>query len=477
MQRILTLALVLCFCSFVAFGQTVTVSEPITIRNDIAYDIVGKLKGRILLFRDRENEFEVQAFNEKMEMSWNKQMEFEKKRVDFIGTVASHEDFHLFYQYKKKGHVILKMHRYDAAANLLDSITIKDFGVRLHTPNFRMVLSEDKRKVLLYFFEDMNEFEAYSLDLDAMKVLWSHRFRPSDWFMYRDFRQVVVNNKGVMYFISEKDNRSSRKKDHHFEICEFHEGLTEIRTVKVPIEEHLTYDVSFSFDNLNNKLVAAGLYSKDNRARAVGFYYLNVPMNNPEARILSFTEFEKKFASTIMDKKKENKIKGISEADIQQVVLRQDGGLLMVGERNKLYERRMSSTTRAYSNNTPPGGVVDYYFDDIFVISVHPDGKLHWQKVLHKRQYSQDDDAMYSSFFLLKNPSAIRFLFNDEIRYENTVSEYILNGDGNSERNSIFSTDSQEIRLRFRDGQQVASNEILVPSERRHKLKLVKVTY
>ena len=47
---------------------------------------------------------------------------------------------------------------------------------------------------------------------------------------------------------------------------------------------------------------------------------------------------------------------------------------------------------------------------------MHPDGSNHWEKVLHKKQYSQDDDAAYSSYFLLKTPTALRVIFNDEAK-------------------------------------------------------------
>ena len=135
------------------------------------------------------------------------------------------------------------------------------------------------------------------------------------------------------------------------------------------------------------------------------------------------------------------------------------------------------STTRNYVSGTGVRSIVDYFYDDIFLVSIHPDGEIHWNTILHKKQYSQNDDAIFSSFFLLKTPSSLRFLFNDEIKYENTVSEYVVNGIGVSDRNSILSTEDQKLRLRFRDAIQVAANELIVPSENRNKLKLIRVTF
>ena len=96
---------------------------------------------------------------------------------------------------------------------------------------------------------------------------------------------------------------------------------------------------------------------------------------------------------------------------------------------------------------------------------------------MHKKQYSQDDGGVYSSFFLMESPTRLRFLFNDEVRFENSVSEYVLNGRGEFLRNSLFHTRDLDLRLRFRDGIQVAANELILPSEHRNRLRLVKMTY
>jgi hypothetical protein len=150
--------------------------------------------------------------------------------------------------------------------------------------------------------------------------------------------------------------------------------------------------------------------------------------------------------------------------------------VLMIAERNRQLERRTGSTNRAFFD----GGVryiVDYYYDDMFMVSFNPDGKTHWKTILHKKQYSQDDNGVFSSFFLYKNPTNLRLLFNDEIKYENTVSEYVVNGSGDFERKSLLNTENLELKLRFRDALQVSATEIIVASERRNRLKLVKLQY
>ncbi|HXR79670.1 MAG TPA: hypothetical protein VN763_02080, partial [Saprospiraceae bacterium] len=133
----------------------------------------------------------------------------------------------------------------------------------------------------------------------------------------------------------------------------------------------------------------------------------------------------------------------------------------------------MQSNQGSYAH----GGWVDYYYEDMILFAVHPDGTEHWKEVLRKRQYSQDDDAIYSSFFLFKTPGELKFLFNDEIKQENTVGGYVVTGDGHVERRTVFNTDYQRLKLRFKDGMQLAYNECIVPSERNGRLSLVRIIF
>ena len=63
------------------------------------------------------------------------------------------------------------------------------------------------------------------------------------------------------------------------------------------------------------------------------------------------------------------------------------------------------------------------------------------------------------------------------MKEENTVSEYVVSATGHMDRNSVMSTDDQNIRLRFRDALQTGSNELIIPSERRNRLRLVRVEF
>ena len=452
-----------------------TVSDEVQLRSETEYELLGNMKGRILLFQNQSTEFEIQAFDSQLRKSWSKKLELEKRLPEVVGITHSSEDFTLFYRHRRKSHNLLKAYKYDPAANLSDSVTIKDYGFLFYTPDFEFLVSENRRKALIYYIEKQNTINALCFDIDSMRILWENTFVPDDFNLTRDFLHLVLSDEGELYMVIEKNNQRSKRENHFFEVHRYQGREKEYNRFNLPLSGNLTYDVKFMYDNLNERLVGGGLYAESNPARAVGYFYLKVDPQQHRDATFTFQEFDDEFVSNLKGKEVDNN-KGIAESMVQDIVLRVDGGIVILCERTREFERHVSSrnqiTLYRYNNY-----IVDYFYDDLFIISVNPDGSSHWKNILYKRQYSQDDMGAFSSYFLMKTPSKLRIIFNDEIRHETTVSQYELKGNGNYQRRSVLSTAELELRLRFRDALQIAGDQLIVPSERRNNLRLVKLDY
>jgi hypothetical protein len=455
-------------------AQVLTVSEEIPLSSDVGYEVLGEMGNHLLLFRDRKTEFEIQAFNAQMREAWSKELVLDRRLPNVLGVVPSQEDFTLIYSYRQKGNTLIKAHRYDPAANLVDSSLLINLGYLFFTPRFELIRSEDRSKLLMYYVENQDIVHTYAFDLPTQSMVWEHKIPLNDFLFGRDFVQAIVDNRGQASFIFQKDNFRSKRKDHFYQIHTYN-GSQEPSLTNIPMQEYLTYDVFFEADNLNNQIVAAGLYAEDNSERAMGFFYLSHTPRKSAAPQVTFTAFSDEFLQNLLGRDYREG-KGLNETSVRELVLRRDGGALLVAERNKQLQRRTSSTSRVYYDPTERN-LVDFYYEEVFVLSIHPDGALHWETILHKKQYSQDDNGIFSSYFLFETPGRLRFLFNDEIRFENTVSEYVINGLGEYDRNSLFSTTKLDIRLRFRAAIQISPSELVIPSERRNRLKLVRLSY
>ena len=472
MKFLLPLSVLIFLFSSLTFAQTVTVSEEVSIRNDNAYDIIGKMGERFLLYREQTNKVEIQSFDMRMRQSWNKELKFDHKRFDVVGMVPDRNNFSIIYHYRKKREEFLRIQKYDPAANMIDSATIIQYPTSFGEPAHQLIYSEDKKKVLIYSIKNQNDIKAISYDLKKKEILWEANFKIDDSHFFNEHIELILNNKGVMYLVMSKDNRKNKIDEHNYLIYRCGANEDNIEAFKLPMESKLTFGVLFSYDNRNQALVAGGLYTSKNRNRAEGYFSIHIPDYDFGKYRLSYNSFENQLISDLEGKTIKD-FKGLENVRIQDIVLRKDGGMLLMFERTKEYERRMASAGRGDGLRF----IVDYYYDNVFIVAVHPDGTPHWNQILHKKQYSQDDNAIFSSYFILKTPSQLRLLFNDDIKLESTVSEYVINSTGEYDRNSVMSTKNQEIKLRFRDAVQVASNELIIPSERRNRLKLVRVIF
>ncbi len=462
-------------CVFSIQAQKLKISEKISIRNDDGYEILGKINDMIYLYRDRPESYQIQTFDKNMNLKWTKELELEKRRVRILHLVNRQNRITLLYQYKNKGNTYIKLREYDPTLSLSSSDTIMVMEQRPFSPNWIVYPSQNKRVLAFENVEKSTRFEGFTFDLNTKKIIWEKTLTPSDYNRNINHHQTLVGDDGSLYIITDYDNRKLARKDTRFKIFKYHPKTEESIEQNIHLEEKLWFDAEFALDNLNGSLLAGGLYSERRTSESNGIFYLNAPVNNLEQYTLEFTAYDEELLKNLLGKEVQNP-HTVKEVSIQDVILRRDGGILLVAELNKKFTRqnasRFNNAYRDYASFQ-----VDYYYEDIMVISLHPNGQIHWNKVLHKYQYSQDDDAIFSSYFLLKTKSSLRFLYNDEIKSENNVNEYIVIGNGQYERQNLFSTAGEEIRLRLKDARQVAGNEIIIPSEYRLELRLVKLTY
>jgi hypothetical protein len=461
----------LCGLKTSAFAQAITISEELPLRYDYAYTILGWVDKDLLLFRDRGHQFFIQAFDEELHLKWEREIYLGERKADIIGVVAHENRFHILYGMRDKGDYTLYHRSYDHDISLIDTAVLGVIPNVFISPSIQMKESEDESKVMLYQV-DNSGLRLFSYDLMAHKVLWTNEIKLSGTNLQRDYTSMVISNAGDFFLPLEADKFLQRAQN--LELFYSVPGTGDIMQETINLGDVQLYDFYPVYDNTNHNLVITGLYSDRNTSRALGFYFVRYqPLLPYTVHLLPFDES----LLAEVHGREVSTSRGLSDFNVQQVALTRDGGAVLIAEMNKEFSRRSSLPVRRDNGAFARGGWVDYYYEDLILFAVHPDGTEHWKEVLRKRQYSQDDDAIYSSFFLLKTPSRLRFLFNDEIKQENTVGGYEVTGNGNVERKTVFNTDYQRLKLRFKDGVQVSNTECIVPSERNNRLNLVRIQY
>lgn len=461
-------------------AQEVIVSKEMSIRSDYAYEILGPIDDNILLFRDRGLDKFITSFDENLQFNWEQKILFEEKRVKVYALSPQDTLFTIFYGFKKEGIEYLKAANYDKNARLQDSILIAQEDKNLAGQDFQFVSSEKKNKSLLYFIDNSEKFRIFVYDHKKDTLDWQAEYLFEGGNLYLDLADIHMTESGSVVMLLEKNHNKVGPKLDGAQILILEKENETGYITNIDYGGASMQSVKMSVDEKNRKVGFFGLYNSKKANWSEGYCYKFIDLRSfSDVYVPEYKPFNAELVEDIYGSDAKKK-KGLNFFSLSDIIWRQDGGMVIAMEMQRKFSRRNSydSTPRATSDfYSSSRGWVDYFNEDIVLTALHPNGEQHWQKILFKKQFSQDDGGIFSSYFPFMTPSRLRLIFNDQIKSNSTVSEYVINGVGKFKRESLFSTEYQNLRLRFLDALQISPTSLLVPSQKNYNLSLVKINY
>ena len=448
-------------------GQKVTVSPELLLRDDYSFALLGEVDNKILLVRNKGYSQSLSIYNDGLGFVQEIPLDFEDRKVNIIGFVTSKNDFNCYYSFRSGSKEYIKSVKMSSSGEkyFQDTVLVKD-NVFL-SDYYTFQGSENDRYIAIYNIIDDITLQLIFYDNQEMKRLYETKLVVQGVSMRKDLKGISVTNEGKLGMLFEKNNSSYKKESHHYR-------LINVDINGIVIDERIEFKGKYSIsesviaNNVNNRFDIVGLYADKYENMCNGYFVYK-----------GDSIISKPFPEEMLDQISlglKKKIRGLEDYGMHDIIERKDGGYVLVMESNKEYYRA-STGTRGFRNGGYKVGITDYYNEDIIVMSINPDASFQWNTVLPKKQFSQDDDGAYSSFFIFETPSLLRFVYNDEIKNNNTVSEYVLNPAGVYERNSVLSTAYQKLKLRIRSAVQISSTSYLMTSERNNRLNIVKIEY
>ena len=447
-------------------SQRVTVSPEILLRDDYSYTLLGQVSDKILLVRNKGIGQTLSVYNDGLGFIQEVPLRFEDKRVNLIGFVTTENDFNSYYSFRFKGKEYIKSVKMSPMGQIYyeDTLFVRSDAYISHY--YKFTGSSNDRYVAIYNVLDDKSMQIILYDNQEMELLYESTLSADDISMRKDFNQVTVKEDGTIGVLFDKYNNSFRKEGHHYRLLTL-DRQGNLLDTKIPFNNLITNDVKL-LDDKDGIFNIAGIYGYKDENISNGFFIFS------KDSIQTFEFPEKMLTDATLKTKR--KVNGLQNYLLNDLVLRQDGGFVMIMEANKEYYRS-TDVRGGRTGGITRNSVTDYYNEDIIVLSISPNGLLNWSTILPKKQFSQDDDGAFSSFFIFKTPSKMHFIFNDEIKNNNTVSEYVINPAGKFERNSVLSTAYQKLKLRLRNAIQISSSSYLLISERNNRVNIVKIDY
>lgn len=474
MRYFLVVATFLMVGIFPAAGQSVQISSVLSLQQIDSYGIIGDIGDRSYTYTRNNDDVYLQAYDKDMRLLWDRALKLIGSRRSVAGVIARDNSVQVVYTYLEEKKRDLIVDEFGLDAERIDSHYVAKNIDRSMGEPFEFALSDDEEKLFFYYLRRNRDLTGFMFDQALDTTIWDIQISYENLKFNEDLQGVLVSEYGEAFIIFD-DNNDRYKKDQHALYIEVIRSTGELSDyIDIPVDSLVYTSSSYHWSDITRKITTVHLTNKKSKSgsQAVASYSINPYQKD------SYTHTYLPFTSELLNayfRTERTSRDEIEHLDIKEFVPRQDGGWLLLAEASRqVFRSNYSLASRDYLGGS---GNIDYFYEDMVALGVHPDGTLHWSHVLRKKQYSYGDQGVYSSFGVIKTPKRLRLLFNDEIKRENTVSEYILNGQGVLRRFSVMNTQYKTLGLRLSSGFQTGPLTFIAPSEVGNDLQFVKFKF
>ncbi len=444
--------------------------------------ILGKNQMGTLIHRYGKKTDLIVAYDDELNVKWKKTISIKQQDADVVRCILLPDALWIFYKVRHKNHSMLYVRKATGDLEFGSSALLVDTLHDGRGEKVNIVKSKDKKNILAYStYTGRSQQLVANLNLfdEAMNLQYKKQvtIAPKTFPLY--LKKILISNHDKLFFIAmerEKGKKKNQKNDKTY-LFTYDPENNSLNELDLSDENKRFIDITIAIDNINQQIILAGFYSTMTKDIANGMFYFIAHFDSMDHFKRHYQQFDASIIERLTGKEKEKRFTGLSTFKIRDIVLRHDGGAVLVAE-----SEFVTTETRAAPGFYPSMFYSTvtysyYHYNDIMVFSIHPDGTIHWDKILRKRQFSEGDDGFYSSFLLSFNRDKMHFIFNEEIGFNANVLDYSLSGLGEQEKAYLLTGVKEDLMLIPRLGKQISGNQLIIPSIYRNKLRLVKLTF
>ena len=504
-KRLFLGVLIVCM-GLLATAQRIVYSEP--DRDDtrrMDFEIAGKIGGNFLLYKNTRGKNWITVLDNDMQQVAKVEQDYVPDNdrminVDFF----PYSDFcYMIYQYQKKNVVYCVASKIDANGNKIGSIIELDtthLGFAANNKIYTVQSSEDKGKLIIFKINSKNKRSYLLTSLlmnDKLELLKKSRIAiPME--ERNDFiNDFFLDNDGDMVFSKVFRNNNDNISKAAF-VVKYAQADT-LQMHELNIEKTWLDEIHIKVDNYNKRYFLTSFYFQERKGNIEGLYFYawDKTTSRRYFEITSaFTEELRKEARGDASIKT-----AFNDYFIRNIITRKDGGFIIGSEAYFTTSRfnnwnrwdylygspYMSSFNNSnyyspyYSNSfwgsrTNSNQAVRYHADNIAVLSFDNKGKLEWNNVMGKTQYDDESDDLLS-YQLMNTGGQVHFLFNQQERRNNLLSDYSISPDGQMNRNPTLKNLDKGYVFMPKYGKQVSSRQMIVPCLYRNYICFAKIDY
>lgn len=488
-------------------AQRIVYSEP--DRDDsrrINFDIVGKVSGNFLIYKNVRNKNFIVSYNGEMqEINRQEQEYMPSDRLVNVDFFAYNDFAYMFYQYQKKNIVYCDAVKIDGnGKKVSDPITLDTsrIGFAANNKIYSVVSSEDKSHFLIYKINAKNRTNFLITTMlfdDKLGMEKQNRFSmPMD--DHNDYLDNFnVDNQGDMVFTKfTRNNNENIVGATLFWKPALADTLT---TIEIPMDKILLDELHVKVDNANKRYFLTSFYYKKRRGDVEGFYFYVWDKTTQKPVLQNSIVLSDDLRKDA--KGDENIRMAFNDYFIRNIIIKRDGGFIINTESyyttsrynnwnrwNYLYGSPYNAYAYDYyafgpsyysslwwmRNRYDGSQAVRYHADNVTILSFDKNGSLQWSNVIHKEQFDDESDDRIS-YAMANTGSQIHYIFNMDERRTVLLNDFTLSPGGEINHNPTLKNLDRDYEFLPKYGKQVSSYQVIIPCYHRNYICFAKIEF
>ena len=477
------LYLLLLLLAFTRVGaQQVVISEP----QKLSYktpnmSIIGKNNDGIIIYKYGRGSDMVEAYSSNMALRWKKNLNIKQENSSILKMVLFPTKTLIFFLSQTKNYSVVYAQKLTSKFVSDGQFTAVDtFTGSRPASEMKVVHSQNRAQVAVYAPNFANG-KLTGLQVSGLngelEIKYHAQITLPEVAANYQLDGIVPDNNGNLSILLESLTRSKKKStDKEFRTYYYNIATKELKEIPYALSSTIYGNVAMEVDNVNGHVVLAGFFSIDDKKEARGYFMESYDVNTGAMVASTYTEFPMAMLTLITGKDSTRTDKGLYSFHVKELVLRHDGGALLLAE--SIFESTENVEMPSFGPSVGANirTVKVTYYNDIMSVSLKPNGTTENYNLLHKKQVSEEDDGFYSSFCLVNTDFKLHFIYNDEIYYKTNVQEYTIDSLGHQDRSLVLNSGERDILLAPNIGKQISANEVVIPSFRKNSVRLVKIS-
>jgi hypothetical protein len=446
------------------------------------YSVVGKIGGLVYTYRASSEGYFLDAWNDSMERQATVILDFFPEKIYDTHFIAYTDKIIVLFQSNEHGKIIQQAALLDAKGRLQGKvIKINEaktgfFGASGNY--FSIAISEDKKQIVVYSANTKGSalHIDHTLLNDELTIL---QHSESNYTGENALTTLpgLVDNSGTFYLPVATATGSKDYADGIW-LLSLPKGNSNMIATELPLGGKYATGMYMRVDNNVRRIYAGGFFSEKKAGNYEGviFAQFNIDSGyNVRAQRLLFDERMRAATG------ERNARKAFNDYQTRQLIIRNDGGFVLVAEDYYMSVRSGISPYGYYTSFYSPfigtQNIREYHYGDVLTLSFSPDGRLEWHAFARKDQYSQEDGGAFSSYAFINTGGSLGFLYNDYDSRRSRITLSTITDDGQVSVHPLDVGGASDPDWLPRAGKQVSAHELVVPCLRRRQICFAKVVF